>query len=170
MHIIVLSRRLACLHDAAEHYAVISITDPPPHGEPARIPQRWGLRAILPLAFMDYDRDMAEVNGDTLYLGKPYRDWCMTEAHGDNIAAFVAEHAGVPCIVVHCEAGASRSPSVAMAIADYLKLSRRRISWGEQRTNVLAPNRWVYDVTIEAMVRHGKVRRAADAGAREPGE
>lgn len=62
---------------------------------------------------------------------------------------------GATRLLIHCEAGVSRSPSIAMAITDSLGLSRDVIDWaaiaGSQRTvNDEPPNMHVYNMVMEA--------------------
>jgi predicted protein tyrosine phosphatase len=58
---------------------------------------------------------------------------------------------GVASLLVHCEAGISRSPSIAMAICDCLGLARETIDWGGRNVNADPPNQHVYRMMIEAM-------------------
>lgn len=61
---------------------------------------------------------------------------------------FVEFHREQESIIVHCEAGASRSPSVAMALADGLGLDRGVIDWYAPHGS--PPNRHVYWMTMSA--------------------
>jgi predicted protein tyrosine phosphatase len=68
---------------------------------------RTGWRAVLREWFNDLPQNQPRaVAGD------------ITPAQADRIVRFALTHQGAARIVIHCEAGASRSPSVAMALAD----------------------------------------------------
>jgi predicted protein tyrosine phosphatase len=151
MKFIVRSQTLMKSLDLDEPYAVISITDPM---EQFVVPKRWGLTDTLYLKFFDFDPDKEKEAGRI--LADHYTNRCMSEGDADRVAEFVSDNAHLGCLVVHCYAGASRSPSIAMALCDHLHLPRNQIDWGGLPTNVLAPNEWVYDRTREAMVRRQK--------------
>lgn len=98
-----------------EPHVIISITDPPPFGGPATFPQRWGQLAVGRWQFADVHEE---------------HPLAMQPEHAREIWAFVEKwRADAAVIVVHCEAGASRSPSIAMAIADRLRIKRDCIDW-----------------------------------------
>jgi predicted protein tyrosine phosphatase len=149
-NIIVRSRFEATRLDPTSRYVVISISDPPPRGEPANMPKRWGLldpeRDVLCLAFDDMDPDQFVDDAQ-------WDDWIpMHPFHAKAIASFLRSRLreGVETVVVHCNAGFSRSPSIAMAIADCMGLPRTVIDW-ERPTNDDPPNQHVYRTMIEAM-------------------
>jgi predicted protein tyrosine phosphatase len=74
----------------------------------------------------------------------------MTEAHANAIWDFVDEHCSeVQTLIVHCNAGHSRSPAVAAAICKVLGGKDRRFFRGKE------PNMHVYGL----MVRVGKARK-----------
>jgi predicted protein tyrosine phosphatase len=134
----VLSRRLAERHDPEERFVLISITDPPPFGGPAKIQQRWGLQDILRLEFYDF--------GEEVPCERP--GW-MSDEHARQIWSFVQKWQDqVDLLVIHCEAGASRSPSVAFSIADALDLSRLVVKWGCLNSYCQPPNMHVYDAVM----------------------
>ncbi len=84
----------------SKKYAIISITDK--ENEPVRFPANPMITAILPLSFNDTDD---EASG------------AITDGDADIIARFVtAVSDKVDCLVVHCEAGVSRSAGVCAAI------------------------------------------------------
>jgi predicted protein tyrosine phosphatase len=88
-------------------HVVISITSAP--GDVARIPASPLTRAILRLSFAD--ADVAHDASLVLFDGRRARE----------VAAFVRAHREhVALIVVHCDAGLSRSPAVAAAITKWL--------------------------------------------------
>lgn len=114
-------------------HVVISITSAP--DDVARIPRSPELRAILRLSFADADADAA----DGLVL--------FDDEHAEAIAAFVRTHRDVQRIVVHCDAGLSRSPAVAAAITRWL---------GEDDTpwfKRYRPNMRVYRRLLDALLR-----------------
>lgn len=140
MRFIVRSRRLLSALDLTERHVLISVSDPPPWPPEAAAPDAPN-RATLRLQFEDVSRP---------------GERSMTDAHADEIAAFIAAHADVAVVVTSCTAGGSRSPSMAFALADALKIPRNQIDWDGLTTNVHAPNTWVYDRTREAMARYLK--------------
>jgi predicted protein tyrosine phosphatase len=73
--------------------------------------------------------------------------------HAKQVAKFLNERLReeVDAVLVHCFAGASRSPSLAMAIADATGLSRWSIDWSPQDPTVEPPNVHVYETTLEAL-------------------
>jgi predicted protein tyrosine phosphatase len=164
MRIVVLSRRLSRKADFADPFAVISITDPPPYSEPVRFRLRWGLRAVLPLSFHDFDPPRHDPA--ILIDGKPLTSWTMTAADAEAVRAFVAEHAETAKILlIHCEAGVSRSPSMAFAIADAMGWPRKVVQWGRPGMNAMkAPNGHVYRTTLAAFPELGVLASAVKAG------
>lgn len=147
MRILVRSRCLMSELDLAERYVVVSITDPPPFGGLAEIPQRRGLEDILRLEFFDLDpEDYRETGEEDSMISK-----AMKPEHGEKLAKFLWRHRKIPVVVIACEAGASRSPSMAFAIADQLKLPRSIINWAGRDTQVPPINGHVYGVTRCAM-------------------
>ena len=88
-------------------YIVISIHDT--YSPPAKVKQQSGLRAMLQLAFDD-----AEPTGSSDLKAAFV---LMTSKQADEIWAFVEQHREeVGAVVVHCEAGVSRSPAVAAGL------------------------------------------------------
>ena len=90
-------------------FALISITDP--DLPPAAVPSQIMMRALLRLSFDDAQP------GDEP-LGGAERLRLISEADAEAVWRFVVQYAPeVRRLVVHCEAGWSRSPAVAAAIA-----------------------------------------------------
>jgi predicted protein tyrosine phosphatase len=92
--------------------ALISITDP---GDPARLPEGWA--AVLRLEFDDVAPPFPVLIRD----GNHHRDIAPFDA---SMAAQVLEFVGavpqdVNRVIVHCNAGISRSAAVARFLADY---------------------------------------------------
>ena len=146
--IIVLPRSGASELDLDERYAVVSINDP---GDPCPVKTRWGLLDCLTLHFHDFDT--AQVEQD---------EWsarnAMQPEHAMQIWEFVRRYAGgCPILVVHCFAGVSRSISVAMALADGLKLGRNVIGWANRPEWIAdaahgsPPNRHVYETMMRTV-------------------
>lgn len=120
-------------------YIVVSIRDP---GTPKpRIPRTSALREVLHVAFHDAE----PVAG----LTTPAEIVFMKSSQARAIWKFVRRHKdAVGSIVCHCEQGMSRSPAVALALAEALG-SRT----GQIRANY-QPNQYVY----------GLMRAAIDSG------
>lgn len=117
MTIIVTDR---CGIESAVHvrsaYVVISIHDP--DMPRARVRRQSGLRDVLYLAFHDAE---PTANG-----APPAGVTLMTPEHARQIREFVERHRSeVGAVVVHCEAGVSRSPAVAATLARWLGLDER---------------------------------------------
>jgi protein-tyrosine phosphatase len=73
----------------------------------------------------------------------------MLDRHAEEVWKFVRESVNTAeAIVVSCDAGVSRSPSVAMAIVDHYKLGREAIEWCGRDANGPPPNEWVYDTMM----------------------
>lgn len=143
MRLIVRPRYAVNSLDLDVRHAVISISDPPPYGEPARLNKCWGQEAVGRWAFWDLDETYA---GDHAGLMQPQQ--------AEEIWAFVHEwKEKVEAFVIHCEAGASRSPSIAMALADRL-WDRAFIEWKRPSdwdiNTRAAPNVYVYDRMMSA--------------------
>ena len=141
--IIVLPQWEAEKLELAEPYAVISICNP---GERADIPIRPMLFCVLRQFFVDGEPpDCTPADG------------LMQPRHGTAIAEFVRTLPDdIKTLVFHCTAAAGRSPSVAMAIADALKLPRTSIEWAsrymwEQGHGLDAPREYIYGLVREAM-------------------
>jgi Phosphotransferase enzyme family len=123
----VLSRYWAALRSPEEPYIVISITTPKlPEATLAESVHRQG---VLRLQFDD--------TGD---YGQPLREATLfSKVHAIAILSFIEAHRGIVShVVVHCEAGASRSPAVAAVIC--------RLWGGDDHRffTDFSPNRYVY--------------------------
>ena len=126
-------------------YIVISIQTP---GRPKpRIPQRCGLKGVLYTAFDD-----AEPAGDRFL---PSDVVLMTREQARNIWIFVKRHEKeIGSIVCHCEQGISRSPAVAIALAE---------AFGSDVTEIRAnshPNQYVYQRMCRAIKANPNTRKA----------
>jgi predicted protein tyrosine phosphatase len=88
-------------------YIVISIHDT--YSPPARVKKQSGLRGLLQLAFDDAEPTTSTELAGTFTL--------MTAEQAEKIWNFVHEQKDqVGAVVVHCEAGVSRSPAVAAGL------------------------------------------------------
>jgi predicted protein tyrosine phosphatase len=112
-------------------YIVISIRDP---GTPKpRIPRTSGLRGVLHVAFHDAEPAAGFRTPSTIVSMKPAQAraiWKFVGRHKDEIGS----------IVCHCEGGMSRSPAVALALAEALGSRAEHIRANYQ------PNQYVYDL------------------------
>ncbi len=116
-------------------YALISITDPDKRR--IRIPKSSALRAMLELRFHD-----AEASAG---FHLPSNIKPMTEDDAKQIASFVLQHREhINALVVHCEAGMSRSPAVGAAIAQALGLDTSSYDRDYQ------PNAYVRTLVLDA--------------------
>jgi predicted protein tyrosine phosphatase len=114
-------------------YAVISISDP--GSRRPKVRKQSGLRAVLRLCFHDAEP-----------TGMPDLDRRVTCMHADQarqIWEFVTQHADVGTIVVHCEAGMSRSPAVAAALCEAMGMDDRF-------SREYQPNAHVYRLVLDA--------------------
>ncbi len=114
-------------------YAVVSITDT--ENEPVRFPANPMITGILALSFNDTDDEFSGA---------------ITDGDADNIARFVtAVSDKVDCLVVHCEAGVSRSAGVCAAIMKSLTDSDMAIF----NNPYYKPNMRCYRKVLEAFQR-----------------
>jgi predicted protein tyrosine phosphatase len=102
--LLVLSRKKAELYEPSGREACISITDV----DEQELPNlSSGFVAILRLAFTDIDRPSTDPS-DVLF----------NEDHATQVANFVRRWSHMDRIVVHCMAGQSRSPGMALGLCD----------------------------------------------------
>lgn len=117
-------------------YVVVSIYSP--GNRRAVIPRHAGLKAIHYTAF--HDAEPVE------QLRLPPEIVPMTLQQAEEIWAFVKTHeAGIGSVVCHCEQGMSRSPAVALALAE---------AFGSDTTKIRAesqPNQYVYRLMCQAI-------------------
>ena len=118
-------------------YIIVSIYTP---GRPKPvIPRRLGVKAVFYTSFHD-----AEPGGNDFRL--PQDIVLMTREQARAIWKFVKRHQGqVGSIVCHCEQGISRSPAVAIALAE---------AFGSETTKIKAhahPNQYVYRLMCRAI-------------------
>ena len=158
-----LPRRLLAELDPPMPYVVASVTDPPPDGEPAKVPQRWGLRDVLRLEFHDFDPPR-----HCPWAEYPSRLAIGPEAETNliGVLAMRCEQAqqfavwatgwhtrDVPLLVIHCEAGVSRSVAMGLAAVEAFgaMMSPRTGNGGTLPRPERATNQWVYWITKHAL-------------------
>jgi len=89
-----------------EPHVIISITTTP--DDQARLPISDMTRGTLRLSFPDLDTPDTQYGPDKIF----------NRSHAKQILSFVAEHhPNITTVIVHCDAGRSRSPGVAGALA-----------------------------------------------------
>jgi predicted protein tyrosine phosphatase len=122
-------------------YIVISIYTP--GTRKAIIPRRSGLKAVFYTAF--HDAEPAEG------LRLPPEIVLMTPEQAEAIWAFVRQHeAQIGSIVCHCEQGMSRSPAVALGLAEAYGSDTRKIGAESH------PNQFVYRLMCQAIAESQK--------------
>jgi predicted protein tyrosine phosphatase len=124
---VVLSREDAERYEPREREICISIADP--DAEPARVSRRFA--AVLRLHFTDI-----------IEQGEP-SDILFSEEHAQAIREFVDAWPDATRIVVHCQAGVSRSPGVALGLCDIrgwatAELERSHPGWNRLVRTALA--------------------------------
>jgi predicted protein tyrosine phosphatase len=132
-------------------HVIISITDPPPFGDGQRVDFDLDedLLDVLHLSFADFHEKHFRFNHDD---GRSLKEWAMEPEHGDRVADFLKTHRGnYHTLLIHCEAGVSRSCSMALAIAEHYGIDRRAIEphWANWDAQPLNP--WVYELTKQAL-------------------
>jgi hypothetical protein len=107
-HVLILSQIQAETYEPAGREVCISVTDP------GKLPARLSVKfaAVLRLAFTDITEPTG-FDGDVLF----------DHHHATQIIAFVAKWRDADRIVVHCRAGLSRSPGIAIGLCELF-------SWG----------------------------------------
>lgn len=118
---------------------VISITDP--DGRPAKI--RMPEEHILRLSFHDIRPDQLALIDE-----EGRKDIILyTDVMAAMVVTFVKHHlVAMESLMIHCEAGVSRSPAIAEVLKDVLA-REREIIWFPKRC---APNRHVRNLTYNA--------------------
>ncbi len=123
---------------SSQPYIVLSLTDP--KTEPAALRESPLCKGICRLVFHDLDQVPQELITD-------YALVLFTPAMADTAVAFVMAHPEARVIMVHCEAGISRSAGMAAAIAKVLNGSDAfYFKYG-------VPNRRVYAEMLAAFAR-----------------
>lgn len=142
----VMPRRIAEAFECENRHVMISITDPTEG--PANIRPRWGREQIHRFEFDDVFGPLWE--GSTVVFMRPVQAVAIAGIAKCAIADGLD-------IAVHCEAGVSRSVTVALAIADATGIGRDRIVHSEGMdcgprfgTTLRIPNPHVYELMMAA--------------------
>lgn len=145
MCIDIMSRREACWYCEEPHdetCAMISISDPRMGYDSAPFcSQENNVVEILRLQFSDADQPGLDVYGNETGI-----EDLMSDDDARRVAEFVAKYREHN-IIVHCDAGFSRSAGVAAAITKYLTGDDSKIFNSQMRH----PNMWCYRKTLEAL-------------------
>lgn len=147
MDVVVLSRSGAiryCHQDHGESAVIISINDPHMvYTSAPLIRDGNGIRSILRLCFCDADGPGRDVYG----FSAGEQD-LMTDEDARKIAAFLHRHSNVDRVIVHCDAGISRSSGVAAAILKWSVGDDRAVFDNPK----FYPNMWCYRKTLGALM------------------
>jgi len=135
MKVEIMSRMRAMEFSLKEHsgrFAVISISDPDKDSPELQCNSDNGIFQQLKLHFTDVDVE---------------QDGCITHEQARNIAEYVIEVIDkVDSVIVHCEAGMSRSAGVAAAVMKYLTGN----DWGVFDNARFRPNMTCYRKVLSA--------------------
>jgi predicted protein tyrosine phosphatase len=126
-------------------HVIISIHTP--GSNPANPKQNEFTRAVLHLAFHDLDQDPGPAF--RAVYGEPA---LMTELQARDVKDFVSQYAWaefypIEEIIVHCDAGHSRSPAVAAALSVWLNGDDRLV-----RKYYTRPNAYVYRTLLNVLL------------------
>jgi len=127
-------------------FAVISISTP--GDEPPKFPTNKSLKFLLPLSFYDIDPTSWKTPEWKESL-KKYKDGIFSEEQAKQIIKFVyeLEENGINILIVHCDAGVSRSAGVGAAIELILNGSDKAVF----NNRKFIPNRFVYRTIINTL-------------------
>jgi len=96
--------------------------------------------SVLELRFCDVER----TDSNHAEIG-------INEGHAKEIVSWVRANADADTMIINCDAGFSRSPAMALAVADILGLPDEGRKLRELAARgVYAPNRTVYDYLVDA--------------------
>ena len=138
-------------------HVIISITDPVPwaDGSWAQVPELDDcLLDVLHLQFADFHErhfphtHTCEKTGEI----RPLREWAMKPGDASCIREFLENWYGkYETVIVSCEAGVSRSPSIALAIAEKFSVNKYSIEPVYRNWDFQPLNPWCYKLTKEAL-------------------
>lgn len=150
MRFFAISRAEACQwNPIGLPHVIISIYSPP--DAPAEVKKNEHTLDVLQLGFHDLDQEPGPTYRKV--YGEPV---LFTEEMAKTIASFVAErYERIEAIIVHCDAGHSRSPAIAAALA---------YRYNEHRQSQLyfklkSPNRMVYRTLLGVLMDEGAEAR-----------
>lgn len=150
MEILAMSRARAIQYCQMKHRrssVIVSISDPNmSYSSSPYMTQENRVEAILPLCFCDADRPGIDVYGYETDASD-----LMSDDDARKVAALVTECV-TDRIVVHCDAGISRSGGVAAAIAKWMFNDDGEFFYSGQ----FRPNMWCYRKTLTALYELGK--------------
>lgn len=132
MKIKVMSRNMAILYSENLKIPTIIISITSKDEENVIFAENENIIDICRLSFNDLDRDIEKYKAPIL-------------SDFDGLKEFIDKYPNID-ILVHCGAGVSRSPAVAMAIGDYLK-----IDTGINMSKNYDPNRLVYRLALYSL-------------------
>lgn len=149
MEILAMSRARAIQYCQMKHRhssVIISISDPNmDYSSGPFITPENHIEAILPLCFCDADRP-----GTDVYGNETDGSDLMSDDDARKVALFVRGRM-TDRIIVHCDAGISRSGGVAAAIAKWMLNDDSEFSYSGQ----YRPNMWCYRKTLTALCELG---------------
>ena len=145
MEILAMSRSRAIQYCQTKHRhssVIISVSDPNMDysSGPFMTPENH-VEAILRLCFCDADRP-----GTDVYGNETDGSDLMSDEDARKVALFVTRHV-TDRIIVHCDAGISRSGGVAAAIAKWMLNDDSEFFYSGQ----YRPNMWCYRKTLTAL-------------------
>ena len=145
MNVTVMNRKNAVQYSKqknSEHTVMISISDPRMiYESEAIVNKENGILDILRLSFSDADHKGLDVYGN--YVDESD---LMTDEDARKVADFVQKYTDVT-ILVHCDAGISRSAGVAAAILKYYTGEDSKVF----KSGRYYPNMWCYRKTLNAL-------------------
>lgn len=93
------------------------------------------------------------------------------EYHAKSIIEFVQKYKDADCLIVHCDAGYSRSPAIALAVCDILQLDEERTKLEDMvRRRLFAPNGTVYRRITEVAGLRGQRQADLEQAFADQGE
>ena len=152
MKVRVMSRKEAFVYCSLPHEkpaVMISVSDPNMIYDYAPfVSETNGIKEILPLCFAD-----ADAPGPDVYGFEAEESDLMSFEDGQKIVRLLERNPGTD-IIVHCDAGISRSAGIAAALLKYLTGSDDQI----YRDTYYCPNSWCYRKTLAALQQSGLKR------------